>query len=326
MIAKIDGAVPNFDRAITISGDPGSGKSTVGRSLAQDLGMRFFSTGEIHREIAEREQKTTLELNLAAETDSGIDQEVDQVLKDLAASGEPVVVDSRMAWWFMRDAISVHLTVYPAVGATRAFGRHNQVTEQYSDVNQALDQTRSRAESERQRFKRLYGVKIEHLANYDLVLDTTSATPRVLTDCILAELQEIGTSRPNIREVDGGQRPTLHVDPSYVYPTEMITVLRSLDQKAVEFLGSIEFLHQNPIQVCYEYPFYFAVDGHKRLSSAILRGLPLIPAELVAEGEELVYGNVSVKDMFTMILQNPTPLYDWSAVHRTELDIPTTPY
>ncbi|WP_109335563.1 (d)CMP kinase [Rhodococcus oxybenzonivorans] len=55
-------------RHITISGEPGSGKSSVGRELARIYGMDIVSTGALQRELAVRWAyqlwMSTRELNL----------------------------------------------------------------------------------------------------------------------------------------------------------------------------------------------------------------------------------------------------------------------
>ncbi|NAZ39106.1 MAG: AAA family ATPase, partial [Acidilobus sp.] len=58
---------------IVISGQPGSGKSTYARRLADDLGLRYFTTGQAFRELAKRLGMNLMELNEAAERDPSID-------------------------------------------------------------------------------------------------------------------------------------------------------------------------------------------------------------------------------------------------------------
>ncbi|PIN81309.1 cytidylate kinase, partial [Candidatus Woesearchaeota archaeon CG10_big_fil_rev_8_21_14_0_10_32_9] len=62
---------------ITISGNLGSGKSTVAKMLAKDLGYSHYSTGDFMRKMAEERGITLLELGKIAENDSSIDYELD---------------------------------------------------------------------------------------------------------------------------------------------------------------------------------------------------------------------------------------------------------
>lgn len=66
---------------ISITGDLGSGKSTVAKQLAKDLGFDYISTGTIFREIAKEYGIDVLKLNKLALTDTSIDDRVDGKLK-----------------------------------------------------------------------------------------------------------------------------------------------------------------------------------------------------------------------------------------------------
>lgn len=299
---------------IAISGDLGSGKSTIGKLLAAELGMKYVSTGELHREIATSRDLTTLELNKIAELDSSIDEEVDNALRALAVSGENAVVDSRMAWWFLPEAFSVHLTVSPDVGASRALGRHRE-TETYQTADEARVSVKQRAASERSRFTSLYGVDVGRLRNYSAVLDTTSVLPAQVIERLLALIAERErlpqTSRP----------AALWLDPKRILPTERITVLRELDEQAMTRLGSLSHLVQNPIEVAYANGVFFALDGHKRLSSALWRKLPWVACRLLGESDEQIGAGMSAFDAWRALSREPSRVYDWEDAHQTSLSI-----
>jgi cytidylate kinase len=303
--------------AIAISGDPGSGKSTVGQILAEKLDLRFVSAGELHREMARKSNLTTLELNRAAETDRSIDDDVDQVLKDLAANDERVVVDSRMAWWFMSRAVALHLTVDPKKGASRAHARVDQPAEWYQSLDEARRHTRQRADSERLRFKNLYDVDTARLSNYDFVLDTSIASPEQVCEQVIGEMDGIRLPRDF-----PGRRPHVYVDPRSVYPTELTAAVRDLDPAEVDRLTRPDHLAEYPIEVGYAYPYYFAIDGHDRLSAAIRSGLPLLPARLLGEDDEVVYTGMTVHKYFDEMVLDQSLVSDWAAVHGIELDRP----
>src|SRR5215475_3076578 len=126
-------------RSVVVNGDLGSGKSTVSTLLAQQLGIRRISVGDLYRELAAQRGVTALELNLHAELDDKIDHYVDQLQRDIAASGEQLVVDSRLAWYLFEDALKVHLITEPSVAAKRVLGRPTDV-ENYGDVEEARTQ------------------------------------------------------------------------------------------------------------------------------------------------------------------------------------------
>ncbi len=107
-------------RTVVLNGDLGSGKTTVSKLLALRLGVRRISVGDLYRSMAAELGMTTLQLNLHAELDDKIDHYVDQLQTDIAASGEQLVVDSRLAWHFFTDALKVHMIADPLVAADAA--------------------------------------------------------------------------------------------------------------------------------------------------------------------------------------------------------------
>ena len=197
-------------RAVVINGDLGSGKSTVSKLLAARLGIRRVSVGELYRTMAAQRDMTALQLNLHAELDEEVDHQVDQLQRDIAASGEQLVVDSRLAWHFFTDALKVHLVTDPAVAARRVLGRPADTAESYSSVEEARSRLASRSESERIRFLSKYGADKTRLRNYDLVCDSTRAGPDAIVERIVACLDAPQRS---------AHRPLLYLDPMRIHPT-----------------------------------------------------------------------------------------------------------
>jgi predicted cytidylate kinase len=235
-------------RTVVLNGDLGSGKTTVSVALAERLGMRRVSIGDLYRQMAAERGMTALQFNLHAELDDKIDHYIDQLQYDIAASGEPLVVDSRLAWYFFRDAYKVHLITDPVVAARRVLGRAGGPVEHYSSLEDACTQLAARSESERQRFLARYEADKTRLQNYDLICDTTSATPADIV----------------ARIIEWPEAPTCLLDPRRVRRTS------STDSD-----GEIEVVHQNP--------HFFAVRGELRLDAAVQAGETLIPVQLMDE-------------------------------------------
>jgi predicted cytidylate kinase len=177
-------------RSVVINGDLGSGKSTVSALLARRLRRRRVSIGDLYREMAQQRGMTALQLNLHAELDDKVDHYVDCLQRDIAASGETLVVDSRLAWHFFHDALKVHLITDPVVAAQRVLSRPADTVESYTSVAEALIRLAERGESERVRFLERYGADKTRLSNYDVVCDSTRATPEEIVDHIVAALAE----------------------------------------------------------------------------------------------------------------------------------------
>src|SRR5438552_1581595 len=100
----------NLIQHVTVSGDLGSGKSTVAKLVSDIRHFRYVSTGDIHRDIARSMNLSTLETNLLAERDRFIDSKVDGATRELSvAATAPIVFDSRIAWFMVAQAFKVRL-------------------------------------------------------------------------------------------------------------------------------------------------------------------------------------------------------------------------
>ncbi|SCF48050.1 cytidylate kinase, putative [Micromonospora matsumotoense] len=304
-------------QSIVFNGDLGSGKSTVSVEIAQRLGLRRVSVGDLYRQMAQERQMTALQLNLHAELDQAVDGYVDQLQRNIAASGESLVMDSRLAWHFFTDALKVHMITEPAEAARRVLLRPSGPAESYTSLDEAEAKLRERSESERNRFILRYGVDKARLRNYDLVCDTTRASAEeVITHIIDAYEGRLGA------DVLRDAPPLLLLDPARVYPTEDVTTLRGLDGS--EFVGDLAAAGDEtlePLRIGFTGEYFFVVDGHRRLSAALRNGFPLVPAHLVAEVDEPVVGGTSAVDYFASQVR-PSLVHDWEAAHGTRLPLP----
>lgn len=171
---------------ITLSGMLGSGKSTVGKMLAQELGYTFYSTGSVQRQIANERGITTLELNKLALTDKSIDEQIDGVFKTLPLQPENFVVDSRMAFFFIPVSFKVKLNIDTHCAGERIFNDTTRTGEnKYNTVDDAIDSLIQRRKLEVDRFKKIYQVDIDNEDNFDYVIDTTNKTPQEVVEKIL---------------------------------------------------------------------------------------------------------------------------------------------
>jgi len=235
-------------RTIVFNGDLGSGKTTVSVLVAKRLGVPRVSIGDLYRRMAAEHGMTALEFNLHAELDDKVDHYIDQLQHDIAASGERLVVDSRLAWFFFTDALKVHLVTDPVVAARRVLGRPGDAVESYPGLDEACRQLAGRSESERRRFLSRYGADKTDLRNYDLVCDTTSAAP----DQVVARIVE------SLEAPAATPAPVCHLDPGRVRRTA-----------TTEADGEIVVRHQAP--------HFFAVSGYRRLTAAARAGETLTP-------------------------------------------------
>ena len=170
---------------ISLAGDLGSGKSTVSKILIEALGAEYYSTGSIVRSIAERMGMTIGELNVYMETHPEIDNEIDDGLVALANDPRALIIDSRMAWHFTKGTFKIYLSTEIETAAARIWSA-GRTGEHSSTLEETVDCTRARRVSEKKRYGDQYGVDITDLSNYDLVVDTTYATPDEVAGVIIS--------------------------------------------------------------------------------------------------------------------------------------------
>jgi cytidylate kinase len=171
-------------KRITITGDPGSGKSTFARNVADFTGFSLITTGTMFREIASQYGVSVTELNKIAEARAEIDYEVDNYLKSLNQTDNSLVIDSRMAWHFVNNTFKVRLTVSPEIAVKRIFEDENEksLRERFGSIDEAMREVNARKHSEVRRYYDLYAVDISDLSNFDLVLDTSHKAPEAVIE------------------------------------------------------------------------------------------------------------------------------------------------
>ena len=175
---------------ISITGDLGSGKSTVSNILKERLRYDYVYTGKIQREIADRYQMSTLELNQYSETHPEIDQEIDATFKRLN-DADNLIVDSRLAWFFIPKSVKVYLKTDVAVAAERISKDNKRKSETYINNEEAIRDIIARKESENSRYLDLYGADCSDLTNFDIVIDCSHITPEEVADAIIAGFQTL---------------------------------------------------------------------------------------------------------------------------------------
>lgn len=179
---------------ITISGLPGSGKSSTGKLLASKLGYTHFSTGDMMRRLGQERGLDITTTNLQNENDRTLDDMVDGELKRLAVEGNNLVIDSRMAWHFIPNSFSVYLHLDRSVAADRVLADKGDVSRQASEIistdkHQYMESLDTRLASEARRYMSLYGVNPYDESNYDLVIDTEKSNLEEVVGVIMREYQ-----------------------------------------------------------------------------------------------------------------------------------------
>ncbi len=163
---------------ITIGGTLGSGKSSTGNCLADILGFKRYSMGDLQRQYAEKLGMDFSAYSEMQKTDHSIDKKVDEYQKELAEKEDNFILDSRLGWFFIPNSFKVFLTLPIKTAAERivndAKNNPTRKVEEIENVSDAIQKIEHRIESEKDRYQKLYGIE-NHFdpQHYDLVIDTS---------------------------------------------------------------------------------------------------------------------------------------------------------
>ncbi len=171
---------------LTVSGPPGSGKSTTAEGLAEIFDLEHVSGGDIFRELAAERDLTPLEFNKLAEEDEGIDRDLDKRLREIAVERDGLVLESRLAGWLAAEHADfrIWLDAPLDVRAARIADREEK------SVEQAATETRARAGSEAQRYEEYYSIDIGDLSIYDLSINTARWDPEDVLDMLTTAVED----------------------------------------------------------------------------------------------------------------------------------------
>ena len=172
---------------ISLAGDLGSGKSTVSKIIIARTEAEYYSTGTICRQMAAEHGMSIDEFNRYMETHPETDKLIDDGLCALSEDPRSLIIDSRMAFHFVKNTFRVYLTTDPMVSAARILA-DKRAGESFDTVEETAKRVSARRASENFRYFEKYGVHIMDMQNYDLVLDTTDITPDTVADIILASM------------------------------------------------------------------------------------------------------------------------------------------
>lgn len=177
---------------ITITGNLGSGKSTICRLLNEKYGYEIYSTGKIQRELARQMNMTTLELNQLMCSDKKYDTMIDDETARISRENrdKDIIFDSRLAWNFVEFSFKVFVSVSLDVAAERVMKDQRGNVESYSSLEEAKSLLAQRAATERVRYKDIYNLNYMDFNNYNLVIDSTYSSPELIAGIILQEAKE----------------------------------------------------------------------------------------------------------------------------------------
>ncbi|AAT43251.1 (d)CMP kinase [Picrophilus oshimae] len=164
---------------ITISGKSGSGKTTVGRLLADKLHYSFISGGYFFRKKAEEFNMNLLEFNKYSESHPEIDYEQDKMLLNFLKNNDNIVLESRLSSYIAYtnniEAFKIYLYASDDIRYKRLMERDK------TDILTLNERYRS----EILRYMEFYGIDYNNYIYYDIIIDTDKKSPDEIVNDII---------------------------------------------------------------------------------------------------------------------------------------------
>ncbi len=175
---------------ITISGPPGSGKTTVAKLISDRLGIELVTGGKIFRDQARRMRVSLSDLGVLAEKDERLDRSLDDFLVVRLKEKGDSVVESRLSGWlcFLNkiEAFKVFVNAREDVRIERIRkSMEDRKEESGGDLRSLINQ---RERSELERYSKYYGIDYSDTSIYNLVVDSSDDGAEKVAEVILSAL------------------------------------------------------------------------------------------------------------------------------------------
>jgi CMP/dCMP kinase len=184
---------------LSISGVPGSGKTSAAQLLAKSLGMKFYSVGDLRGQMALDRGMTIDQLNALGENDPSTDNLADEYQRKLGETDDGFVIEGRLSWHFIPKSFKILLLCDPVEAAKRIYGSQKSATTrrkdepEYEDIAHAQRELEHRMASDNLRYRKYYNLDYRDPKNFDLVVDTTTMkSAQETADRIAGELKKRG--------------------------------------------------------------------------------------------------------------------------------------
>jgi CMP/dCMP kinase len=184
---------------ICISGMAGTGKSTLSKKLAEKYGLRYFSGGDVLKDLAKQEGydvsvqgwwESPSGLNFLSKrvNDPKFDKEVDDKLLEYAQQGN-VLLDSWTMPWLLKEGFKIWLEASFEKRAARVAIRDGMTVDRAFDVLKEKE-TRTIAI-----YKALYGFSLgEDLTPFDFILDTDNLSANEVFEVLCKVIDNVAFS------------------------------------------------------------------------------------------------------------------------------------
>lgn len=173
---------------ITISGLPGSGTTTVANLLKKKLNLPYIYAGEIFRKMAEEYEMELLEFERYCEEHPEVDKKLDEEQEKILREGK-VILEGRLAGWIAYKnkipAFKIWLDCEKEERVRRIIKREG------GSFEEKMREMEEREKSEAKRYKNFYGIDLNDVSVYDVVVNTTNIPPEDVLEKILEKYESI---------------------------------------------------------------------------------------------------------------------------------------
>ena len=160
---------------ITISGKPGSGKSTIANLLAKELKMKRYSVGDFRREMAKKMGLTIHQLNELGEKKEFTDKDADNWQIEIGKKEDNFIIDGRLSYHFIPNSLKIFMDVSPEIGAKRIMAE-NRPEDNSKELEESIKAWHQRTNSDIKRYRKYYNLNPYDLKNFDIIIDTSKLT------------------------------------------------------------------------------------------------------------------------------------------------------
>lgn len=267
---------------ITITGNLGSGKSTICKFLEDKYGFEIYSTGKVQRELARQMNMTTLEMNQLMCSDHKYDTMIDDTTAKISRENRDknIIFDSRLAWNFVEESFKVFLSVRLDVAADRVIHDNRGKEEQYASVSEAKEMLRARAATEDKRYREMYNLEYFNFSNYDLVIDSTYTSTEIIASVIMEEAAKYyerikaGHNRENVKS------NLILISPKNLYQEEITKEEETALTDKISEYKNVKKYKEVIIPVKNEKDGYKILENIEEVKAAILADVPFMPVKL----------------------------------------------
>ncbi len=172
-------------KTITISGLPGTGKTTISQLLHEHSKIPYVYTGQLFRSLAQDYKMSLSEFSTYAELHPEIDQQLDVKQLKILRKGN-VILEGRLAGWLAHQhnipATKILLIADVQTRAERIVKREGD------DIKRRRQEMLKREQSEKQRYHQFYHIDISDTTIYDIIIDSSDKPPKTILKIILKEI------------------------------------------------------------------------------------------------------------------------------------------